>query len=116
MNENSKNFASYEVFPELNHNAIQGLVFPANTINFILMLESNFEQERVTLRQNISAEIIRKHKIPLERLKFIGFQDRIFETLWYVFWGDYVSYYLAILHKADPSANDDITALKNRLI
>jgi glucose/mannose-6-phosphate isomerase len=116
INENSKNFAFVESFPELDHNAVLGLANPKNSNIYVISLESNFEQDRQILRQNITAEIVRKNKVPFERIKFIGMKDRLEETLKLVLYGDFISFYLAILNRVNPTEQDDITNLKSRLI
>jgi len=115
FNENSKNFAFSEEFPELNHKSLEGLLNPKNMI-YVLSLESIDEFERNILRQNITSEILAKNKIPLERIKFIQAKDPLTEVLLMVLFGDLVSYYLALLNKANPGINDLVDYLKSRLI
>jgi len=114
INENGKNFSFVEVFPELNHNSIEGYAKP-NEFCTIVMLESNFDRDRISLRQNLTAEIVRKNKIPLERVKFVNSKDQLSEVLAFVLFGDFVSYYLAILNKANPGTNDTIDYLKSKM-
>lgn len=114
FNENSKNFAFNEEFPELNHKSLEGLLNPQE-MNFILMLESNFEFDRNQKRQNITAEVLAKYKIAFERIKFLQAKDELSEILINVMFGDFVTYYLAILNRVNPGINDLVDYLKDRL-
>lgn len=115
FNENSKNFAFAEEFPELNHKSLEGLLNPKG-IAFILMLESNFEQERNQKRENITSDVLQRNKIPLERIKLLEATDRLSEVFLIVLFCDYVSYYMAVLNKANPGINDVVDYLKEKLI
>lgn len=114
INENAKNFAFCEKFPELNHKATEGIFHPKN-ICYVLMLESNFENERGMKRQNITAEILRNHSIPIERIKFIQAKDRLSEMALFVMYCEFTSYYLSILNKENSGINDMVDYLKERL-
>ncbi len=114
INENSKNFACYDVYPELNHNAIEGNIFPKNSL-LIVSLESSFNNKRVVLRQNITSEIYKKRKIPFERIKFVPCDNEITEICSFVLFSGFVSYYLAFLNKVNPSENKQIDYLKESL-
>lgn len=114
FNENAKNFSFNEELPELDHKSLEGLANPKDTV-YVLMIESNFEYERNLLRENLTSEILIKRHIPVERVKFIQAKNPLAETLLQVMFGDYVSYYLAILNKANPGTNDIVDYLKSRL-
>ncbi|MEI6499286.1 MAG: bifunctional phosphoglucose/phosphomannose isomerase, partial [bacterium] len=114
INENSKNFAFFEELPELNHNAVEGYAHPQGACA-IISLESNFEINRINLRQNITSDLINRNHIPYERVRFISSQTRLSEILAMLQFADYVSYYLAILNKVDPSTTSNIDYLKGRL-
>ncbi len=114
FNENAKNFAFFEEYPEFNHNAIEGLSYPKNNC-VIISLESNFEVERVNRRQNVVAEILMKNHLVYERVHFVSMKTRLSETIAMLLFCDYVSYYLAILNKVDPTPMPNIDFLKSRL-
>jgi glucose/mannose-6-phosphate isomerase len=114
FNENSKNFAYAEEFPELNHKSLEGLLNPKGLI-IVLMLESNFEQLRNQTRENITADVLHRNKVSVERVKMIDAKDRLSEIYLNVMFGDYVSYYLAVLNKANPGINDIVDYLKEKL-
>ncbi len=114
INENSKHFAFCEEFPELNHNSLLGHLHPKNNI-FVVSLESAFDYERVTKRQNITAQVLQKDKINFERIKFVPNESEVGEILAMVLFGDFVSYYLACLNQEDPSNMELIEDFKERL-
>jgi len=114
FNENSKNISFIGLLPEIDHNLIEGMQSP-KSVCYVLSLESNFEQNRNILRQNITFEILLKNKMLLERIKFIHTKEWLTEVLFFVLYGDFVSYYLAVLNKVNPGTNDVINRLKDRL-
>lgn len=114
LNENAKNFAFWESFPELNHNSVEGYLFPSSNV-FVLILESNSDHPEIVKRQNITAGIIKDHRLPCERIKFIPSESEISEILTHAVFSDFVSYYLAILNKQNPSSILNINHLKSEL-
>ncbi|HOX41765.1 MAG TPA: bifunctional phosphoglucose/phosphomannose isomerase [bacterium] len=114
INENAKSFAFCEPLPELNHDAIAGYQFPKLPIQ-VVAFESSFEQERIQLRHTITEMILRDHKISYEKVYFSQVRDRLEEMLLAIMFGDFVSYYLAILHGVRPADNKTIDFLKEKL-
>ena len=114
FNENGKNFSFSEEFPELNHKSLEGLSNPSD-VAYILMIESNREFERNLLRENITADILTKYKVPVERIKFLEAKSEVGEICLHIMFGDFVSSYLGILNKANPGVNDVVDYLKSRL-
>jgi len=114
FNENSKSFAFAEEFPELNHKSTEGILHPKDNV-VMIMLESNFEFDRNIKRQNITSEIFSKNKVPVERVQFVDAKDRIAEMMLFVMFGEFVSYYLAMLNKENPGLQDKVDYLKERL-
>lgn len=115
INENAKIFSFHEVLPELDHNAILGYECNKKDV-FVVSLESLFDHDRVTLRQNITCEILRKNKIAFERIKFVPNQGgEVAELLCAASFSDFVSYYLAILNRVDPTEIKNIEYLKEAL-
>lgn len=115
INENAKSFASLELFPELNHNAVEGYSHPKDN-HFIVSLESNFDSEGTIRRQNITARIVAKKRIPIERVKFVPCVSQLAEILTMVMFGNYVSYYLGYLYNEKISKNEVIDILKSEMI
>jgi glucose/mannose-6-phosphate isomerase len=105
-----------EVFSELDHNAIEGVLFPLKNNLFVIILESNFDSERLVRRVNITSRLLMDSRIGLERVKFLPCDSLLAEILIHVLFGDYVSYYMAILNNIDPSSIHNITHLKTDLL
>lgn len=116
FNENSKSFAFYESMSELNHNAVVGYEFPAAAPNqfIVLMLVSSFDHPRIRARFELTREMLAQNKIPCEVVAARG-ESALAHLLASIHFGDYVSYYLALLNNADPTPNVNIDFLKRRL-
>jgi glucose/mannose-6-phosphate isomerase len=116
LNENSKSWAFYEVFPELNHNATVGFSLPkevASKIRVVLLRSPTFNQ-RIKLRYDVTCELLKQSGIAYEFVDGEG-KGALAQMVSLVSFGDYVSYYLAILYKVDPSPVKVISYLKERL-
>jgi len=116
INENSKAWAFYEVFPELNHNAVVGYQFPselASRIKVVLLRSSSLNQ-RVQLRYQVTCELLDRASVEHEFVDSEG-GSPLSQMMSLVMMGDYVSYYLAILYRVDPSPVKVIDYLKERL-
>lgn len=116
LNENGKHWAFFDQLPELNHNAVLGYRFPADSGDklLIVMLSSSANHPRLTLRDRITAELLEANGIEVRRVEARGATafEQVFSALYI---GDFVSYYLALANGADPSDNSTIDYLKARL-
>jgi glucose/mannose-6-phosphate isomerase len=116
INENSKAWGFYEVFPELNHNATVGFPLPgeiASKIRVILLRSPGFSR-RIKLRYDITGELLKQAGVAYEYVDSEG-QSALAQMVSLVAIGDWVSYYLAILYGVDPSPVKVISYLKDRL-
>jgi glucose/mannose-6-phosphate isomerase len=115
-NENAKNWAAFDVMPELNHNAVVGFPHPpiAKEAITVLLLRSDRDNPRHKLRFEVTRELLDRARIPHKTLQFAG-RNMVSEVLQMVLFTDYVSFYVALLNGADPSPNDSIDFLKDRL-
>lgn len=115
-NENSKSWAAFDVMPELNHNAVVGFPHPpiAKETIAVLLLRSDRDNPRHKLRFEVTRELLDRARIPHRTLQFTG-RNLLSEVLQMVLFTDYVSFYIALLNGADPSPNDSIDYLKDRL-
>lgn len=116
FNENSKGWAFWEVFPELNHNAVVGYRFPAALAEGVrvLMLDSELYDPRLRTRLQVTGEILGERGILQEIIQVEG-ESRLSQMLWAIHLGDYVSYYMAALRGVDPYPVRAIDHLKQRL-
>ncbi|MGA9348476.1 MAG: bifunctional phosphoglucose/phosphomannose isomerase [Anaerolineae bacterium] len=116
FNENSKAWGFYEQLPELNHNAVVGYQFPEELAERILvvMLVSSLDHPRNKARFQVTQEILAKRGIAYETIEAHG-QSPLAQMLSAIHFGDYVSYYLALLYEVDPTPVTVINYLKKRL-
>jgi len=116
INENSKAWAFYEIFPELNHNAVVGYEFPADLAQklFVVFLRSPRLHPRTLLRYKLTTEMLSNAKVSYEIVEARG-ESALSQMMSLVFFGDWVSYYLALLNETDPYPVKIIDFLKKRL-
>ena len=116
LNENSKAWAFYEAFPELNHNTIIGYSFPEEMASRIavVMLQSSYLPPQTLHRYDITAQLLNKAGITYQMVKGSG-KSALAHIMSLVLFGDYVSYYLAILNRIDPTPVEAIDFLKGEL-
>ncbi len=116
FNENSKNWAFYEELPEAHHNAVMGYSNPAeNKSKFVvILLDSSLEHPRHEARLRITEELLAMENVPCYSVKVEG-NTFLEQMLWSIHFGDFVSYYLAILNGAEPSSVEIISYIKRRL-
>jgi glucose/mannose-6-phosphate isomerase len=115
-NENAKNWSFYEVLPELNHNAVLGYEYPEDLASrvVVVMLSSASDHPRVAIRQRVTAELLEQEGVGLQRITARG-ERPLAQILSTIHFGDYVSYYLALLNGVDPSHINAINYLKDVL-
>jgi len=116
FNENSKTWAFYETFSELNHNAVVGYKFPGEMASkiYIILLRCSSLHPRILARYQITSEILAKAGVGHEIIDSQGEGD-LTQMMSLVFLGDWVSYYLAMLNQTDPTPVKMIDYLKQRL-
>ncbi len=116
FNENSKAWAFYEAFPELNHNAVVGYQFPPELASkiVVVLLRSNLLHQRILLRYRITCQLLEQAKVDYQIVDGEG-TSPLSQMMSLVLFGDYVSYYLAILYQIDPSPVKTIDYLKRQL-
>jgi len=116
LNENSKAWAFYEVFPELNHNAVVGYQFPSELASkiMVVLLRSASLPQRLQLRYQVTCRLLDQSKVNYQFADADG-TSSLSQIMSLVLFGDYVSYYLAILYQIDPSPVEAINYLKEQL-
>ncbi len=116
FNENSKAWAFYETFSELNHNAVVGYEFPREMANetYVILLRSPSLHPRILARYQITSEILERAGVGHEIVDSKG-EDSLTQMMSLIFLGDWVSYYLAMLYQTDPTPVKMIDYLKRRL-
>jgi glucose/mannose-6-phosphate isomerase len=116
INENSKAWAFYEVFPELNHNAAVGYPLPkeiAKKVRVIMLRSAGFD-EKIKLRLDVTGELLARAGVAYEYVDSEG-ESLLAQMMSLVMTGDFTSYYLGILYGVDPTPVKAIDYLKERL-
>jgi len=116
LNENAKAWAGYEVFPELDHNAVVGYQFPEELSRqmFVVMLRSARLNRRLQLRYEITGELLTQAGVGHDIVDARG-ESPLAQMMSLVLFGDYVSYYLALLYHTDPTPIAAIELIKQEL-
>ena len=116
MAENAKTLAFGNVLPEMNHNEIVGwkALGPEMRAMQVLLLRDRQDHRRVSRRLDVTRELLSPHT---ERITEIWSQgsSRLARVFSLVHLGDWVSYYLAVLHGEDPMPVRAIDHLKAEL-
>ena len=117
IQENSKMIAFHNSLPEMNHNEIVGYVNNDKLLKqiTIIWLKEKKYHPRINLRQKFSFELLSEKISSQFEIESEG--ESLIERLFYlVFWGDWLSYWLAILQKTDPTPVERIEELKKKLV
>ncbi|MBU0881323.1 MAG: bifunctional phosphoglucose/phosphomannose isomerase, partial [Candidatus Omnitrophica bacterium] len=108
--ENAKTIASSNLFPEMTHNEIVGWEHPEKALKnlAVIMLRDRGDNPRTAKRMDIIMKVITSLGVKVVEInsRGKGLLSRIFSLIYI---GDYVSLYLAILNKCDPTPVDRIT-------
>jgi glucose/mannose-6-phosphate isomerase len=116
IEENAKQLAYATSFPELNHNEIVGWVHPEDALNHfaIVLLKDSDDHTRVLQRMAVTKELLKD--------THAGFLDivprgtgRLARMFSLIHTGDWVSFYLAMLNRVDPTPVTRIDHLKIQL-
>mgnify|MGYP000291887677 CR=1 FL=1 len=114
--ENSKSFALVNLLPEMNHNEIMAWRFPEEFIRrtVAVFFRSSREHPRVSFRIGITRAIVSRVQPQTMEIAARG-SSLLEEIMDLVILGDWVSFYLAIAHRSDPTEINEIAELKRRL-
>lgn len=112
FNENSKVMAFANRLPELNHNELAG--FTRLKEKYVLfLLRTDEEHRRVHRRMDLTKEFATKAGIEVVEIALKG--SRLSKILTAVLLGDWLSYYLALHHRVDPSPVKIIERFKEKM-
>lgn len=117
FNENSKIPAFWNVFPELNHNEMVGYtgIKKLGAKNFaVVMLRDQSDHQRTQKRMKLTANLIKKQGVKVETIdiKEGSMLFKVFSTL---LLGDWISYFVAIDQKIDPSPVNAVEDFKKQM-
>jgi glucose/mannose-6-phosphate isomerase len=112
INELAKSAAQFEFLPEADHNTLQGLMFPENTLNahtMTMFLRAPSDHPRNRLRSDLTRQAFMLEGLNTDFTDGRG--DSPLAHMWtLILFGDYMAYYLAIAYGVDPTP---IPALEN---
>lgn len=115
FNENAKNVAWCNQYPELNHNEFLGWTsHPEDKPYAVIELRSNLEHERVQKRFEVTDRLLSGKRPSPEVVNAQG-DTLLKQLLWTIVLGDFVSLYLALLNGLDPTPVELIEKLKTAL-
>jgi len=114
INENAKSPCYYNVFSEMNHNEINAFQFMERSKFFIFLIRDEKDHPRIQKRMDICKELM-EQRVDVKEIftKGKSFLSRIFST---IYLGDFISYYLAINKRVDPTPVEVIEQLKKELL
>jgi len=113
INENAKMPAFYNVFSEMNHNEIAA--YKSMDMKFAaVIIRDKHDNDRIKKRMDICREIM-EQRVTVEEIETQGegLLARMFST---IYLGDYVSYYMALWNRVDPSPVEIIEDMKKKLV
>jgi len=116
IHETSKQFALYFGIPDLNHHLMEGLSFPAEIKKYLIFvfIESKFYNPRNIKRIQLTKEVVKKNRIEIEEVNLVS-DSPLTQVMEFIQLGAWVSFYLAILNKVDPSKIPWVDYFKDRL-
>lgn len=114
--ENSKNFATYLVLPDLNHYSIEGLSNPkSNSQNLaFVFFESDLYNPRESKRLALTKEIVKKNKIKVVSYKLTG-KSKLIQSFEMLSFGTWLTFYLAMQNEVNPSLIPWVDWFKKKL-
>lgn len=115
-NENAKNVAFWNEYPEFNHNEFLGWSsHPVEKPFAVFDLVSSFEHSQILKRFEISDRLLSGKRPKATTIDLVG-DSLIAQLLWGSILADFVSIYLAILNGVDPTPVVLIEKLKGELV
>ena len=116
INELAKAWASFEGLPEMNHNTLAGLLNPESLYErtSAIFLRGPMDHPRNQMRLDATLQAFLQAGIMADTVWAKG-STKLGQMWSLLQFGDYVSYYLALLYQVDPTPVDSLTALKQRL-
>ena len=116
LSENSKMLAYHNELPEMNHNEIVGWENNSDLIHQIsvIWLKDEKDHPRTNIRQESTRELIGDFASKHEDVSVEG-NTLVERYLHLIQYGDWVSYWCAILHQTDPTPVKKIDRLKGIL-
>ena len=114
--ENAKTLSSGNFFPEMSHNEIVGFENPRSVLKkiVVVILRDRNDHPRISKRIDITKALLKKEGFEVIEVSSSG-DSRLARIFSLVYTGDFVSFYLAILNRTDPTPVERIDRLKKEL-
>lgn len=114
-NENAKNVAFWNEYPEYDHNEFLGWTsHPVEKPFAVFDIISSFERSEILERFEVSDRMLSGKRPKATPVNLVG-ESVIKQLLWGSILADFVSIYVAILNNVDPTQVDMIEKLKREL-
>lgn len=114
-NENAKNTAFWNEYPEFNHNEFMGWTsHPIEKPFAIFDIQSGYEHPQIHKRFHLSDKLLSGMRPKAKTIELRG-ESMLAQLVWGSLLADYVSIYLAILNGVDPTPVAIIEKLKKEL-
>ncbi|MEO5979665.1 MAG: bifunctional phosphoglucose/phosphomannose isomerase [Chryseolinea sp.] len=116
LNENSKQLAHVNTFPEMNHNELVGWQFPENLMPLLqtIYLYSDHDHQRVEKRMELCRALFERKSNPV--IDIVGEGASLLEQYYYlIHLTDWISFFLALENGVDPDPVDTVIQLRNEL-
>jgi glucose/mannose-6-phosphate isomerase len=115
FNENAKNVAWWNQYPEFNHNEFIGWTsHPVDKPYAVIDLRSSFEHPRVQKRFELSDRLLSGRRPAANVVEAQG-ENLLEHLLWTINFGDFVTIYLALLNGVNPSPVELVERFKKEL-
>ncbi|MEK7096298.1 MAG: bifunctional phosphoglucose/phosphomannose isomerase, partial [Patescibacteria group bacterium] len=115
FNENAKNVAWWNQYPEFNHNEMIGWSsHPIEKIYAVVDLRSSLEHPRVQKRFEVTEKLLSGRR-PAPNIVQVQGETILEQLLWAIAYGDFVSIYLALLNNVNPAPVDLVEKFKKAL-
>ncbi|HEY3343172.1 MAG TPA: bifunctional phosphoglucose/phosphomannose isomerase [Anaerolineae bacterium] len=113
LNETAKLLAAWDELPELNHNSVVGLLQPEAVWQktIVIQLRCNNDSPRVSQRFDLTTRLMLECGINQDTVRAKG-KSALAQMFSLIQFGDWMSYYAAIMSGIDPTPTDPITWLK----
>ena len=117
FNEHSKSAAFYDILPELDHNTVEGFNAPSRFHDdvIVFILNSSYDRPEISQRAQLFYQFLSKDHVLVEVVEPPSAGDLWAEKLSLLLLGDWVSYYLALLYRVNPTPVLVIDKLKSQL-
>lgn len=116
LNENAKVAASFELIPEADHNALQGVMQPEAQFNatMAIFLRAAHNDARNERRAELTRMAVMVEGQNTDTITAAG--DSRLANMWTALhYGDYASYYLAMAYGVDPTPVPMLAELKDKM-